>query len=244
MSSANSPLKHRGFRQGLFQQSATAKEIVGQERSDGFRRYRYCKAGGTALSAGKLQMQPAIDAGIVNEACPAATKGDMQITLTVTAGAAFVANDLKGGLFTINDVAPEGMGIPIEGNTALAAAGTAITLTLAHGLTAALTTSSEFTIVPPVGLEVVETAVEESFPVGVPLIAVTADYYHWEIIRGVAPVLTAGTPAVGSMLVPGAVAGSVAPMNATLDIDQPVVGRTIGIAGADTEYYPTYLMLG
>ena len=46
------------------------------------------------------------------------------------------------------------------------------------------------------------------------------------------------------MLVPGATAGSVAAMNATLDIDQPVVGRTAGIAGVNGEYYPTYLMLG
>lgn len=241
---ANSPMKHRGFRQGLFQQSLVAKEIVGQIRNDGFRRYRYCKAGAVALSAGKLSQQPAIDAGIVDETCPAASIGDWQLALTVTAGAAFAANELKGGFFIINDVAPEGLCVPISGNTVLAAAGTAITIELAHGLPVALTTSSEFTIIPPVGNMVVESATEENFPVGVPLIAVTALYHHWQVIAGVTGVLTVGTPAVGSMLTTGSVSGSVAIMNATLDVDMPIVGRTIGIAGADGEYYPTYLMLG
>lgn len=244
MSLANHPLKHRGFRQGLYQQSATAKEVVGQMRSDGFRWYRYCKAGASGISSGKLQMQPAINAGIINETCPAAAKGEIILALTVTAGAVFAAGALKGGWFTINDVAPEGMAVMITGNTALASGGTTVTIELAHGLPAAITTSSEFTIIPPIGFEVTESTTEESFPVGVPLIDVTALYFHWEVTNGVMSVLTTGTPAVGTMLVPGATAGCVAAMNATLDVDQPIVGRTVGIAGVSTEYYPTYLMLG
>lgn len=243
MSSVNSPLKHRGFRQGLYQQSATAKEVVGQMRSDGFRWYRYCKAGASGISKGKLQMQPPIDAGVVDETCPATAKGEVVLNLTVTAGAAFVAGDLKGGMFMINDADEEGLCVPIEGNDVLGASGTALNIELAHGLPVALLVTSEFTIVPPLGLSVVETATEENVPVGVPLIDVTALYYHWEVFRGITSVLTVGTPAVGSMLTPGTMAGSVIIMNATLDVDMFAIGRTIGIAGADGEYYPILLEL-
>ena len=57
------PMKRTGFQQGLLQESATAKEMVGTLRitRDG-RKFRYAKAGGSALAAGKANIVAAGDA--------------------------------------------------------------------------------------------------------------------------------------------------------------------------------------
>jgi hypothetical protein len=88
---------------------------------------------------------------------------------------------------------------------------------------------------------VTESTTEENVPVGIAPVAVTANYYYWAQTKGVANALISGTPAVGSMLTLAATAGALAAINATLDIDQPIVAQTIGVAGADTEYYPVLL---
>ena len=122
-------LKLSGWKQGIFQEKSTRQHVIGEKRHWNNKIFRYAKNGSTALGRGKLNSSVKYNAGIVNQAITAAiATGTRQMTLTVTAGAAFVANDLKGSDFIINDVDGEGQCIPIVANTALAAAGTSITI--------------------------------------------------------------------------------------------------------------------
>ena len=89
----------------------------------------------------------------------------------------------------------------------------------------------------------VESATEETAICGVAPCAVTTLYYYWCQTGGDACVLMNGTPAVATMLVPGAVSGSVKAMPTTLDIDMPVVAQKTLNAGVDTEYKPVKMLL-
>jgi hypothetical protein len=235
-------MKRAGFSQGIYQTSSTRKETVGILRilQDG-RKFRYAKAGTSNISAGKLQMPAAVAAAVVNKTSIAAAIGTMQLTLTI-ASATYAEDYFKGGFLQINDAAGEGIQYPIESSTAVAA-GTSITIALSEGIKVALTASSEFSLIHNPWMATVESATEENTPVGIPVVAVTAAYYYWCQTSGMAIALSDSTPAKGTMLVPGTVAGSVAAMNATLDIDIPVIGRMFGTAGVDTEYKPIILTI-
>lgn len=241
-----SPEKVRGFRQGLYQISSTAKERVGRiRRTDDGRTFMYCKAGAAALAAGKLNVAEALDSTWVNEAIVTAqAAGDQVLSLTITAaGAAIDENQFQGGYFQINDAIAEGTSYLIESNSAVLISGTAITVTLAEPLRVALTTASEFTLVSSPGWKVTESASTSlGRPVGIAPVAVTATYYFWNQIGGICPVLIdASQPAVGTLAgVSDVTAGSVKVL-ATLSY-QPV-GQMI-VTGVSGEYQPIRLMLG
>lgn len=239
---STSPMKRAGFAQGVYQTSASAKEEVGTKRvlKDG-REFFYAKAGASGISAGKLQMPAAIAADVTNKAAVAAAVGTQVLTLTI-GSATYAADYFKGGYLQINDAAGEGHQYEIESNTAVAA-GTSISVTLSDGIRVALTTASEFTLVHNPYMATIESATEENTPLGVAPVAVTAAYYYWCQAKGLACVLTIGTPAVGTMLVPGATAGGLKAMDTTLDIDMPVVARAFGTAGVATEYKPVILCI-
>lgn len=234
------PIKRAGFAQDIFSESSTAKETVGtiRELPDG-RAFVYAKAGSSALAAGKLAVAAAIDADVMNEACASAhSVGDLQFAETITSTT--VAEDyFAGGYLQINDATGEGHQYKIVSNTAVSA-GTSITLTLEESIRVALTAStSEFTIVHNPAMATVESATL-GFPVGVAPMAVTASYYYWAQIRGMANVLSDDTAAVGKPLnqstsTAGAVSGS------DYASYYPQVGIRMGTAGVATEYKPSWL---
>lgn len=242
----DSPIKLRGFAQGIMEISATAKEMLGTLRilQDG-RKFRYALAGTTALVAGKMGQAAAIASGRMNQAITtAAAIGTTCLTLTVTAGEAIAENALVGGFLQINDAAGEGYQYLITSNSAITAARTSIVITIENpGIRKALTTSSEYTLAHSPWSGVVESATEEALPVGIPPVDVTASYYYWAQTAGPALALIAGTPAVGSMLTLSSTAGALTAINATLDIDQPICGISWGTVGVATEYKPVFLKL-
>jgi len=240
------PLKNTGFAQGIYQQSVTAKEVLGTIRitKDG-RKFVYCKAGASNLAAGKLNIAEDLDATWVNEAGVATAGiavGEKSLSLTITAaGAAITENQFAGGYLQINDAAGEGHQYLIEYNSAVALSGTSINVTLAEPIRVALTSASEFTLVSPVGWKVTESATATKLAVGVAPIAVTASYFFWNQVAGDAPVLIHGTPAIA------------APVDRSLEIAGAVKAwgtltkQLVGYmreTGVDTEYKPVRLMLG
>lgn len=235
------PMKNRGFAQGLYAKSSTAKEMLGTVRTtaDG-RKFRYCLAGGT-LSAGKLNVVQALDATWVTETCGTASVGDRTLSLTITAaGAEISENQFRGGYLQICDGTAEGPQYLIESNTAVAASGTAITIGLAEPLREALTSGSEFTLVSNPGWEVTQSTTKAA-PCGVAPIDVTSGYYFWNQTGGVANVLMYGTPAVGAKVDQSCmVAGAVKAYGTLTQVD---VGYIIGTAGVNGEYYPVMLTL-
>jgi len=237
-------MKRAGFDQGIYQISETRKEELGTLRvlSDG-RKFRYARAGGSDLAAGKLGVAAAINADHADEAIAAAVAiGEKVLTLTVTAGTVIAENELKGGAFQINDGTGEGYSYVIDANTALAVGGTSISITLEEGIKVALDTTSEFTLVHSPWNDVVE-GTTIGCPIGVPVVAVTAAYYYWAQTGGLAVVLMGDTVALGTAVIQdtATAAGSTAIMAAASVA--PQVGIVHGFAGVDTEYQPVLLTI-
>lgn len=230
------------FTQDVTETSPAKREAVGALRitADG-RKFRYAKAGPTGLTAGAMGQAPAAVANHCHLTATAAAVGDRVLSVTV-GPTAVTENAYEDGYLQAAEADGAGRQYRILSNTACAASGTVI-LTLAEGLRAALTTSSTVSLVPSPWCGVTASATEENLPAGVTPCDVPAGHYYFAQTGGVACCLAAGTPAVGTMLVPGATAGSLAAMNATLDVDQPVAGVAFAAAGTDGRCSPCFLIL-
>lgn len=232
------------FSQGLMSASATQMEELGTLRilRDG-RKFRYVKADGTGLGAGKACVAPAAVANHINLAVPAASAiGATQLSITVGA-TAVTADQYAEGFLQVNDATGEGYQYKIVGNTACDASGTTV-VQLEEPIRVALVAStSEVSLLANMYKAVGHTTTEENVPVGVACCAIAANYYGWVQTGGQAIALISGTPAVGSMLTLGAASGSLIAINATLDIDQPICAQMLATAGVDTEYKPVKLLI-
>jgi hypothetical protein len=230
------------FTQDVSETSLAKREAIGALRitADG-RKFRYAKAGPAALAAGAMGLAPAAEANHINLAATPASIGDR--VLSVTVGASAVAeNAYEDGFLQATETNGCGRQYRILSNTACAA-GRTVVLTLAEGLRTALTTASKLSLVPSPWCGVTASATEENLPAGVTPCDVPAGHYYFAQTGGVACCLAAGTPAVGTMLVPGATAGALTGMNATLDVDQPVAGVAFASAGTDGRCTPCFLTL-
>lgn len=220
--------------QGLYEESSSALHNLGElvHSNDG-RAFRYVKAGGTALAAGKLQQSSAQDTGDHNLAVAAASAGATQIVTTGTV--TVTANQYADGFVAVADDAGEGYMYRISSHAAATAA--VVTLNLADEIQVALTTSSTIDIIknPYDGVIINPTTISSS-PAGVAVKALTAAYYGWLQVSGPCAVLadgglTVGTDVVASDNVAGAVEITA---DGTPEI-LSVVGTAM-IAASDTEY--------
>jgi hypothetical protein len=238
------PIKKAGFNQGIYEQSASAKEMLGTIRwtQDG-RAFRYAKAS-EALTPGKMTHATQLNAAHIDEAITAAVAlNSYTLDLTVTAGKAIAEDELRGGYFDVRDEDGEGQCLLIAGNTAISVSGTSIQVALEDPIKIALTTDSEFDLVRSPWFDVALSTTDENFATGIPLINVTANYYCWVQTHGVANALIAGTPAVGSSLILSGTEGALAVIAADVDVDVPIVGTIWGAAGVAGEYGPVFLQI-
>lgn len=227
--------------QGLFSESSTALHNLGElvHSNDG-RAYRYCKAGGTALAAGKLQQTSAEDTGDQNLAIAAASAGDTAIVTTSTV--TVTANQYAGGFAIIADDAGEGHIYRISSHAAATAA--VVTLNLADEIQVALTTSTTVDLIKnPYDGVIINPTTISGVPAGVAVMAMTAAYFGWLQVRGPASVLADGTLTVGTDVVASDnVAGAV---EVTAD-GTPEILSVVGTAmtaATDTEYGAVNLSL-
>ncbi len=235
------PKKTSGWLQGLYEISSTAKEMVGTLREDLWgNKYRYGQAGATALAAGKLAVAADMDTDVENCAVSAAAAvGSKTVSLTVTSTT--IAEDkFRGGFLVINDAAGEGHRYTILHSTAVAA-GTAITVTLDDPIQVALTTSSEGTLMESAWKGAVISATDQAdLPIGIPMVAITAEYYGWFQTAGEAVCLADEAASKGAALTIGSsVAGSLEAVDAAGE-PQIAIARE---ALTDTEYYPVMLCI-
>ena len=242
------PKKIGGWLQGLYLQSATAKEIIGTVREDTWgNKYAYSKAGAVDLVASQICISTADDADWTSQACTAQAVGDRNITQTIAAYASAIAeNYFQGGQFILTDGTAEGIRYTIIYSSAVTSSGTEINLTLDDPLVEALTSATEFTLVKSPQYGTVVQATPANRPAGIPLIDVTKAYYYWSQIGGEALCL-GGTQegAVGSV-VSGAVADDGAMEELNIDGNAipwtaPVYGMVTGTAVVDGEYTPVKL---
>lgn len=203
------------------------------------RKFRYVKAGATALVPGKLQQGPAVVANHQNIAVAAAAAiGAKSLTVTLGATAA-TANQYSGGLMFVNDEVGEGHTYKIKSHPA-ADASASLVITLEDGIIVALTTASQVSLWPnPYNGVIVHPTTATNAAVGVAVYPITAAYYGWVQTYGPVACLNDGNTAVGLGVAPsGATAGAVKTMAATLS----QVGYA-PIAGVTTEYQPIFLTI-
>ena len=227
---------------GLFEARSEPKHSIGtrMQLADG-RVFYYTKAGAVALSAGKLNFQAALISG--HEDCDVAVAVDAfdaQITLT-PATAPVTVNQYAEGFVNVRTPA-DGIGQlrKIRSHPAAAIAANVVVTTY-DPFTTAISVAAQADLVKNPYDEVIESATEENLPSGVPLIDVAIDYYFWNQTWGPASVLNAGGSVLGTVQIPGAVAGSVSDNAAALTTIPPV-----GVAmqaGADTNAFPVFLKL-
>jgi hypothetical protein len=170
--------------------------------------------------------------------------GSIALQLLVTTGTATLANELKGGYLMVNDNDTEGACYEIASNEVKASGPTALYITLDEPIHEAIAATAQLSIHRSPWWKVIQSTDEENFPTGVPLIDVTASYYFWNQTAGVANVFMGGTPAIGSLVLVGATAGSVSNPSATNDDRlKGNVGTKLFDAGVNGEYQAVLLQI-
>jgi hypothetical protein len=228
------------IQQGFFEESEEPKHNIGTcvAIADG-RCFHYSKAGAVALSAGLLNMSALAIAG--HEDCDVAAvvaAFNKQVTLT-PATAAVTQDQYAEGYVQTRSATGLGQMRKIRSHPAAGIAANVV-VTCYDPFTIALDATTQANLIKSPYDEVIESAVEENIPSGVPLIDVQAGYYFWNQTMGPAAVLSNGAIAAGSEVVAGAVAGSVAVQSAFLF---PIVG-TMMLLSVDAESAAVFLRLG
>lgn len=217
------------------------------------REYRYIQAGASALIAGQLVQSAAPQANYIDVTAVAVAAGATTATLTVSTGTAVTAGQFSGGYYTTYGTIANGGGqiLKISTNSAVTSSGTSITITLEDAPSIAITTSATVTIFPPVYSGVIQCpSTVTGKVVGIALAVnpnpsttlngLTALYYGWVQIKGVANALIAGTPAIGT--------GLSAPNAGTAGALQVTAATLMDIAtnlktGVDGRYGPVDLLI-
>ena len=196
------------------------------EVSDG-RRFRYCKAGGTALVVGDLQQAPAENTGFQNLGITATAAGAYSVNVTPGATTA-TANLFADGLLIISVTPGLGYAYAVSAHGAVSSS-TAFDVTISDAIQVALTTSSKADLVmnPYKGV-IINPTTASSSPVGSAVTAITASQFGWIQVGGQAALLADGTVTVGTGVVASnATAGAV---EALTGVQAPVGTAITGIA--------------
>lgn len=227
-------------------QSSTKQHTLGTlaVTRDG-RQFRYGHAGATALAAGKLAQIPAVVANHQALVTVAAAVGATKVTVTL-GGTAATADQYIDGYAVIRDTATTGAGqaFPINGNSAQTVTTGNVDVYLAEAVAEALTTASvtNLELSPYEGMLISSSGDTTEMVTGVPQIDVTAAYYAWFQVRGVAAVLGNGTITKGSGVIKSATTAGAVDIEAAATIT-----HRVGIqlqTGTSTKYNTTYLTIG
>ena len=204
----------------------------------GNRVYRYSKNGAVALSPGKITVNADVNSDAANKTI-ARTYAIGATEIIFDAGGTIVADAYKDGWLTINDATGEGYSYNVAGNSGVTGAGE-ITVYLKEPIKTALTIDvSEGTLTKNDfdGL-LISIADQADFCTGVPNMAVTAAYYHWEQVQGTCAVLADEAIAKGLALTIGS--STVGAVEALDGAGEQQIGVAT-MAMVDTEYQPCRL---
>ena len=233
----------RAAGQGILQESASKNSELGTELvlNDG-RKFRYClNDSSIALEAGQVVQSRGWVSTHESLATANAAKGANQVTITNGITNAITANQYTDGYLCIEITGGDEVSIyKIKSHPAAIASATCV-ITLYDPLRVALTSATTTLTANPYTGTVVNVAsggTETHAEVGVPLIPVTASYFYWAQFKGLCNVLIDGTPAIGSSLMRGSVAGSLAVVGASGTF-KPIA--TAHHTGVNTEYRPVIL---
>jgi len=231
-----------------FAQSSTQEYPLGSLLIQGYRKWRYCKAGGSNIGISvPVQMPKAVHAEQDDDivVAAAAAVGDTSVWLTSTANLDGSPNDednaFAGGFLIVNDVTGEGQCRMIRANAGFNTTQDS-EFELYDPLTVALTTSSQVGLIKcPYNGVIATEAVVSGMVVGVPQISVTASYFFWCQTFGPAAVVAHAAVALGTMAIVGTTAAKADPAAAaTTEI---ALGEPMTPGVADTEKFIVFLRL-
>ena len=201
--------------QDVLSTSTTLKHDLGALgiTTDG-RKFRYCKAGGTALVAGKLQQSP-VEITNHQDLTPTAARAIGDTTVTVTLGAtAATLNQYSNGWLVATTSTGAGFQYKIKSHPAADSLATLV-VTLDDPFIVATATTTRFDLVlNPFNGVVVNPTTATSGPVGVAVYNIGASEFGWIQTNGPAVILsdagsTVGTNVSASNATAGAVEASV-----------------------------------
>jgi hypothetical protein len=224
--------------QDVFATSTTQNHVLGDKAfSPDGRAFRYVKAGAVALIPGQVIQSPAVvtnHVGLTPTAVSAV--GDTSVTVTLAAAAA-TANQYAGGYLCVAaGTTGFGQALLIASHPAAPSSGT-LTLTLADPFRIATSGTIVMDLIANRhdGVVVTPGALTGTV-VGVAISAIPAAGFGWLQTRGVAPILTTGTPAVGSNVAAIATSGQIGVDTAAL-----THFGSMARAGVATQYSPVQI---
>jgi hypothetical protein len=231
------------------QQTSDQRHKLGTEMAfvDG-RKFRYVENGGSGISEGLLTASEA-PAGNHDEDLVVATTAAGSTTVAVTLGATAAAKNLyaEGYLFInvpilATSANPHEMYRIKDHAVVLSAGVLTANLEEPDGLVTAITNGTETVGLiknPYKDIVVAPAAVAGRF-VGVTCRSLTADYFGWIQVAGLAVVAMDGTPAFGTLV--GASSNHAGQFLAVGADTTPAVARIHGKGGVDNEYHTVMLM--
>jgi hypothetical protein len=205
------------------------------------RKFRYAKAGASALVAGDAIQSPA--EVTANESLTPTAAGIGSTEITITTGAAVTANAYANGYMVCTNTPSNGLVYKIKSHPANSGATTCV-FTLYEPLIVALTSSSRVDLVfDPYNGVIQNPATATGGIVGVALKAITASYYGWVQSGGVCAVLAGGTVGVGKVVVAnqGTAASVIVGANTATEAF-PILGRAV-TSGTNGENCAVFLQM-
>ena len=188
-------------KQDIYTESATQNYMLGTELIySGGRHFRYARAGAVALVKA-LMCHGSIHRTELFEEDQTGNYpvvGDTTITVEIGTGLTLVEkeNELAGGILMVNQGSAIGDMYHIIGSK-VGTTDTNLSLVIDSPIRTTWTTSSEITIYPSPWMNtLVATEPAAAMAAGVPLIAVTADYYYWSQTKGPAPIIVDATETI------------------------------------------------
>ena len=190
------------------------------------RKFRFARAGGTALVIGNVLQSATPISTDASMACAAGAVNDRIITFT-HGGATVIINFFAEGFGNISLAPGSAQMYKIASHLALrsSTAGDVINLAPGHAIRVALTTTSDLTLVTHVCDGVIQMpTTPDAALAGIAITAIPIGDFGWIQTRGLASVLSAASTVSGNnvgCLLTGGTGGAVAPLSAAT---QPVVG--------------------
>ncbi|MAF43117.1 MAG: hypothetical protein CMI54_02960 [Parcubacteria group bacterium] len=196
-----------------YAESSTQLFPLGTRIIQGEREWRYCENASIALNIaaplqGAARAHAEQDDDIVCGAAAAAGTDEVSVTSTANLDASpnNTADTFKEGYLIVNDAAGEGQMYKIRTAPALSGTDTSV-FKLYDKLTIALTTSSQLGLIQNPYKNVIATAAPLTGKfAGIPLLAITADYFFWSQTKGPAPIVAKEVIALGTPVVVGVTA--------------------------------------
>jgi len=224
----------------LYTSSSVKQAALGQlfQTADG-RKFRYAKAGGTALVVGNLLQTAATSTDFSSMAVQAAAAVGSK-TISITLGStATTANLFDGGMLVISKVGGIGQSFTIRSHE-VAASGTCA-FEVEEEVRVALTTSSKATVVKnPYDAVIVHPTTSTGKSVGVAVYPIAAGEYGWIQTGGLGAALGDATASAAAAqgLSPSTTTAGCVTKAVTLD---ERVGTSIYVASVSAEVQPLWL---